>query len=80
MYFTHICKFLSRMVTPTAAVGSWEAVGNSASEALVVTMRLLMPADTFGRRLNLSRSCHHQNEILFFLSIECTVPRQISHE
>ena len=26
-------------VTPTAAVGSWEAVSNSASEALVVAMR-----------------------------------------
>jgi hypothetical protein len=39
-----------------------------------------MPADTSGRRLNPSRSCHLQNEILFFLSIECTVPPQISHE
>jgi hypothetical protein len=39
-----------------------------------------MPADTSGRRLNPSRSCHLQNEILFFLLIECTVPPQISHE
>ena len=38
-----------------------------------------MPADTSGRRLNLSRLCHLQNEILFIFSVRCTVPPQFSH-
>ena len=61
-----------------SAAGRWSAIRHLKPWSLQCIVPML--ADTSGRGLNPSHSCHLQNEILFFLSIECTVPHQISHE